>query len=164
MNSAAVLHLAWKEYRAIRAFWLSIVALVVLAEATLLALSGPGTFRLHWIYHLALAAPAFFALGCAGTAFAMEREEGTFEFLSASPISAREVLASKLGVALVATIAQLAVLWAVAFLFSREQMPQADVLNGMLDDADAAELDQYGAATVPGPDLGHLAARARLGA
>jgi hypothetical protein len=132
MNSAAVLHLAWKEYRAIRGFWLSIVVLVVLGQATAMALSEPGSSRVNWLYYLALAAPAFFALGCAGTAFAIEREEGTLDFLRASPISAQEVLTSKLGVAFAATTAQFAFLWAVAFLFSRDNLPTTTTLNGML--------------------------------
>ncbi len=46
-----------------------------------------------------------FALGCAGTAFAVEQEEGTFEFLRTIPVSARQVLIGKLLVAALATIA-----------------------------------------------------------
>ena len=32
MNLSPYVHLAWKEYRAVRGFWLSIVVLVVLLE------------------------------------------------------------------------------------------------------------------------------------
>ena len=81
MNGGPLLHLTWKEYRAVRGFWISIVVLVALADALIVALSRQPGWTVTIVYHLSLAAPAFFALGCAGAAFAMEREEGTVEFL-----------------------------------------------------------------------------------
>ncbi|MBI3838668.1 MAG: ABC transporter permease [Planctomycetia bacterium] len=129
MNLNACLHLAWKEYRAMRAFWLSIVALVVFIEWLIFALySSPTSVVL--LYSFGLAAPAFFAIGATGAAFAMEQEEGTFDFLRASPITARQVLASKLGVASLATLAMFVVLWPLTLLFTYPKSP--DALDGML--------------------------------
>ena len=60
----------------------------------------------------------------------MEREEGTFEFLRAAPITARQVLASKLAVTCLATLAMFIVLWPATLLFTYPKSPHA--LDGML--------------------------------
>ncbi len=70
----------------------------------------------HYIFSLSFAFPALFVAGIAGTAFAGEKEEGTFEFLRANPISAWQILVSKLCVAVLATLAMYVVLSALASL------------------------------------------------
>jgi ABC-type transport system involved in multi-copper enzyme maturation permease subunit len=119
MNPTAFLHLAWKEYRAVRAFWLSVVVLVVLLQLLSLALAANPTEGATAIYSLAIGAPAFFALGCAGAAFAVEQEEGTYDFLRASPIPGQLVLASKLAVTILATACLLVVLLLLPVLIAR---------------------------------------------
>src|SRR5215471_12872692 len=101
MNTA-FWRLTWKEYRAIRLFWLSIVALAVFLS-WLFVLTQERATAVNLVFNFALGAPAFFAVGCAGAAFAGEKEEGTFEFLRASPVSSREILSSKLSLTVVAT-------------------------------------------------------------
>src|SRR6476646_9634213 len=100
MTATAFWHLAWKEYRAVRAFWLSMLALIVVLGGLVLATAANPVSGTVTIFHLALGAPAFFALGCAGAAFAIEREEGTYDFLRAAPIPAPLVLASKVAVSI----------------------------------------------------------------
>lgn len=132
MNATPYLHLLWKEYRAIRAFWLSLVVLVLGAQWLTMAVSSDAAFSLNLVYSLALGAPAFFALGAAGTGFALEKEEGTFDFLRAAPVSARQVLTSKLGLTILATAAMLAVLAPIAWQISGGRLPEAEQLKGML--------------------------------
>lgn len=132
MNATPYLHLLWKEYRAIRAFWLSLVVLVLGAQWLTMSLSIDAAFSLKLVYSLALGAPAFFALGAAGTSFALEQEEGTFDFLRAAPVSARQVLTSKLGLTILATLAMLLVLVPIAWRISGGRLPEEQVLRGML--------------------------------
>ncbi len=132
MNATPYLHLLWKEYRAIRAFWLSLVVMVMGALWLTMALASDPTSRLNLVYSLALGAPAFFALGAAGTGFALEKEEGTFDFLRAAPVSARQVLTSKLGLTILATVAMLAVLVPIAWRITGGQLPEERTWRGML--------------------------------
>lgn len=130
MNTAALWRLTWKEYRANRALWIAVVVLVVVSQAAaalfLHSTSHSATPETNLIYLLALGGPIFFAAGSAGMAFAIEREEGTIDFLRAAPVSPKFVVASKMGVATLATIALIVALWPMALWFSRGQMPTAD--------------------------------------
>lgn len=138
MNANAYLRLAWKEYRAARAFWLAVVGLAIAAQwlAMSQAFGLAALYAAPWVAvvtcNIALAAPVFFALGCAGATFAVEREEGTFDFLRAAPISAGQVLATKLGLTLAATVAMYALLWPLALWFTGGLLPEAATLRGML--------------------------------
>ena len=125
-------HLLWKEYRSIRLFWISMLALTVAIQLLILAFSQDKNETVLMIYHFALGAPAFFAVGAAGAAFAAEKEEGTFDFLRASPISAGQIVASKLLFVFFSTAALLAVVWPVAIYLSGHQFPDANNLTGML--------------------------------
>jgi hypothetical protein len=106
------MHLLWKEYRAVRLFWIAVVVLVAFLQ-WIVASTAAGDIRWQLILHLAFAAPALFAAGAAGTAFASEKEEGTFEFLRASPITDRQVFTSKVGLAVLATLCMCLVLWPI---------------------------------------------------
>src|SRR5262245_12716267 len=132
MNATALWRLTWKEYRATRLFWLSLVGLVVLLQWLIVTFSQDKATTLSLVYNFALGAPAFFAIGCAGAAFAAEKEEGTYEFLRVAPVTSGQVFISKLALVLVATIAMYAVLWPVALWFSGAKLPDADKLPGML--------------------------------
>ena len=76
MNGHPFAQLVWKEYRAARDFWLALVVLVVGLQGLTLWASDDAAWNVQMVCTLALAAPAFFALGCAGAAFAIEREDG----------------------------------------------------------------------------------------
>ena len=63
MKTDAYLHLMWKEYRAIRAFWLSLAVLVLAIQFLTLSLISDAAFNLNLIYSLALGARGFFCAG-----------------------------------------------------------------------------------------------------
>jgi hypothetical protein len=129
MNLTTTTRLLWKEYRAIRAFWLSIVVLAVLLQCLVLAVSeSPASMTL--LYSIGMAAPALFALGATGAAFSMEREEGTFDFLRTAPITAGQVFTSKLGIATVAAATMFALLAGATVLLTYPRSPEA--LDGIL--------------------------------
>ncbi len=127
--NAAFGHLLWKEYRAIRAFWL---ALVVLSLG--LQFAGAELFKdpRLIVLNVALATPVFFALGCIGTAFALEKEEGTYDWLRASPATDAQVLLAKLSLCVLATAAMYAVLWPAALWMTGGRLPESAEWHGML--------------------------------
>jgi hypothetical protein len=131
MNSTAFWHLTWKEYRANRPFWLAVVVFIAIGEAA-------SAFLLHApvaavaIVTLGLAGPAFFAVGSAAVAFAVEREEGTIDFLRFAPVSPRLLLASKLTVAALATVAMYALLWPTVLLFTHGRLPESPAIVAFL--------------------------------
>jgi hypothetical protein len=130
--TTALLRLTWKEYRANRAFWVGLVVLAGLVQLALATLVSSADTRTSLIFMFALGAPAFFAVGSAGTTFAMEREERTLEFLRAIPARARQVFVSKLAVAGIATVAMYLALWPTAVYFNGGRLPDGDLLRSML--------------------------------
>jgi len=132
MNYTAVARMTWKEYRAVRAFWLALIVLTLFVQCLLIGVLDDSARRTVLICSFALGAPAFFALGCAGTSFAIEREDGTFDFLRASPATIREVLTSKWVVALAATVGMFLVLWPVALALTGGKTPEPLQLKHLL--------------------------------
>jgi hypothetical protein len=122
-------HLVWKEYRAIRAFWL---ALVVLSLGLQWAAPQVVDDARLIVLNVALATPVFFAIGCIGTAFALEKEEGTYDWLRASPASDGLVFLAKISLCLIGTAAMYAVLWPVSQWITGGRMPEPGVWHGML--------------------------------
>lgn len=56
MNASGFWHLAWKDYRAVRAFWVAMIVLVLLAQALILAVAYPpraGPHTTLWRHALA---------------------------------------------------------------------------------------------------------------
>ncbi len=132
MNAAPYTHLIWKEYRAIRGFWIALIALAVFMQLLVLAFAQDRGWATEFVYNIALATPVFFAIGCIGTAYAIEKEDGTFEWLRSSPASDAQLFISKVGLCLVATVAMFAILWFVTQTLFVAPPNQADVLRGML--------------------------------
>src|SRR5262249_43948014 len=124
MNSRALVHLAWKDYRAIRSFWVALVLFTIVMQWLTWTLAEPGASVVESMWWWALMIPGLFALGCAGTTFAVEREEGTLEFLHSAPIAALEIFASKLGVALAMTAAMYASLALVSLMWTQAAVPK----------------------------------------
>jgi hypothetical protein len=131
-NLVPFARLFWKEYRSVRGFWISLVALVVLIQLITVAFSQDSRDSMGLIYNFALGAPAFFAIGCAGAAFAMEQEDGTFEFLRAGPVTSRQVFVSKLAIAFCATLAMFSLLLPIAMWLMHGELPDAEKFSGML--------------------------------
>lgn len=126
MNDAAFGRLIWKEYRVQRGFWLAMAGLAVACQALVLVVPNQQMPHATWLFGLALVYPAFYALGCAATLFAAEREEGTLEQLRLLAAPALKVWWSKLGFALASTVALLVVLLGLAFNLGRRQLPDAE--------------------------------------
>jgi len=133
MNFTPLVHLCWKEYRSVRAFWISTVILTAVLQALLLLGSWNAIDLTKLVFILALGFPALFAVGSAGVAFAGEQEEGTFDFLRAAPIRAGQLLVSKLVVVSLATVAMYVVLFGLALLIASGQMPSTGTLYEMMD-------------------------------
>jgi hypothetical protein len=132
MNATTFFRLMWKEYRTVRLFWLSVVVLVGLIQWLIVSVSRNQATTLEMVYNFALGAPAFFAIGCAGAAFAAEREEGTFDFLRASPVSSVQVLASKLTLVTLATAAMFFALLPMAQFMTGFRLTDIVQWQGML--------------------------------
>ncbi|MHB8897858.1 MAG: hypothetical protein ACYC6Y_03825, partial [Thermoguttaceae bacterium] len=88
----------WKEYRQIRAFWWSVFALTVLLQLIVAVASGGE--QAEPVYGLALCFSVLYALGCGATMFAVEHENGTYEFLRALPVKAWTTFVSKMAYSL----------------------------------------------------------------
>ena len=111
-NSTLFWRLAWKEYRMLRGFWISLalatVGLQLLAVVTV-TLTNESTKDLPaGLFGFGLAMVAFYALGCGATLFAVEREEETFDLLRSLPVTGAQVMRAKMSVAVTSVIA----LWA----------------------------------------------------
>ena len=130
MNSHPYPRLLWKEYRAIRLFWLSLAGLVIFLQW--LTLVVVHTNPVVPLFNLAFIAPAFFALGCAGTAFAIEKEDGTFDFLQASPVRSSQLLITKLLLAVTATACMYLVLTLTTLVFTRGATPDSSTIAALL--------------------------------
>jgi ABC-2 family transporter protein len=124
--------LAWKEYRTIRLFWLMLAGLSVVVQWLTASLWHNEPTAIALVYNFALGAPVLFAVACAAAAFAIEREEGTIEFLRAAPVSAGQVFVSKVAIAFIGTIAMFAILLPLARLFAQGQLPSDAQWRGML--------------------------------
>jgi ABC-type transport system involved in multi-copper enzyme maturation permease subunit len=120
MNASIFWRVLWKEYRAQRTFWISMVVLTLLVE--LLLLMGPWhnqAERIGAMFFLALASAALYALGSGTTLFATEHEAGTYDFLRALPVKPLVVFAGKIVFALASTAALYLVAWTLALGLAR---------------------------------------------
>ncbi len=114
MNHSPFWPLVWKEYRTGRAFWLSLAAMGLMAQAGVCWLAHQPTDRDWWLHGIALMISAAFAVGIGGTSFAAEHEEHTIALLRRLPLRAREVGAAKMLSALAGLVALIVVLWLAA--------------------------------------------------
>lgn len=111
MSGIMLRRIVWKEYRQIRSFWLALFALGTLLQVLppmFEFIPADSLLRVGWVI------ATLFAVGCAGTIFAREYEDGTFDYLRMLPSVGRTVFAGKLLLAVVATLLLLAALFAVA--------------------------------------------------
>ena len=129
MNATPYLRLVWKEYRAIRLFWLALVGLTFFIQCLIFAL---GRGNLTPGFGLAFGPPVLFALGAAGAAFAVEREEGSFDFLQAIPVNSKQLFISKITVSIIATLVMYAVLYPLTLLFTGGKVPDVNFVQTML--------------------------------
>lgn len=126
MSRSAVLRFVWKEYRTLRAFWIALALITVMGQCLLLVTAQVSATPSWLMFHFAVALAAFYALACGATMFATEREEATYEFLHARPVTNRDAFAGKLMWALVSTAAFGVTVWTVAWILARGQVPEVD--------------------------------------
>lgn len=112
----------WKEYRAQRTLWLTILGTAVALQFFFVLATG-GTGPGIGPYGAALTFPTLYALACSAVLFAAEREEETRELLRHLAAPAGRLLAGKVGFAVASTGLMLLLLWLLAAVLSRELSP-----------------------------------------
>jgi ABC-type transport system involved in multi-copper enzyme maturation permease subunit len=110
MTTAIFWRFLWKEYRVMRAFWISMAGLALLAQLSLVAFPGLTRYAAGWTFSFALIFPALYAVACGATMFAAEKEDGTYEFLRSLPVTAWRLLTGKLTFAVASTVLLIAAL------------------------------------------------------
>ena len=125
MTAAIFWRFLWKEYRVMRAFWISMACLAVLAQLSLIAFPGITHNAAAWTFSFALIFPALYAVACGATMFAAEKEEGTYEFLRSLPVTAWRLLSGKLAFAVVSTVLLIGTL-----LFTADLLMKGRVVDG----------------------------------
>ena len=111
MTTAIFWRFLWKEYRVMRAFWISMACLAVLAQLSLVAFPGLTHSAAAWTFSFALIFPALYAVACGATMFAAEKEDGTYEFLRSLPVTVWRLLTGKLAFAVASTLLLITALW-----------------------------------------------------
>jgi hypothetical protein len=125
MTTAIFWRFVWKEYRVMRAFWISMAVLAVLAQLSLAAFPGLTHNAAAWTFSFALIFPALYAVACGATMFAAEKEEGTYEFLRSLPVTAFRLLSGKLAFAVASTVLLIG-----ALLLSAELLMKGRAVDG----------------------------------
>jgi ABC-2 family transporter protein len=111
MTTAIFWRFLWKEYRVMRAFWIAMACLAMLAQLALVAFPGLTHYSAAWAFSFALIFPALYAVACGATMFAAEKEDGTYEFLRSLPLTAWRLLTGKLAFTIASTVLLIAALY-----------------------------------------------------
>jgi ABC-type transport system involved in multi-copper enzyme maturation permease subunit len=125
MNRTTYWRLVWKEYRLQRVLWIAMVLLTSLLLWLVLGFPFSPQQRTLALFWIAVALPAFYALGCGATLFAGEREAETYEFQRSLPVGARPVFAAKITLALAGMASLLGLMWLLAAWLSGWKLPDA---------------------------------------
>ncbi len=115
MSGSVLNRLVWKEYRLLRGFWWAMLIAALLGQlCALWAAERPS--EAHWIFLIGIGLTACYALGCGATAFAGERESGTYALQRILPVTPPELLLGKLLYAALSTLALGLAAWLIAML------------------------------------------------
>ncbi len=123
---------AWKEYRTLRAIWLSIVALGVLVQSLTALLAIPGTNMPSLMLAAVLVAGILYAIGATSVLYSVEYEDETHAFLSNLPVRWLPMFAAKLAVAATSAAALVLVLSLVGWLIAGRQWPPTNDARDLL--------------------------------
>ncbi len=124
MNGTVFWRIVWKEYRAQRAFWISIALLIVIVELLLVVnywqfyRSAAVTERIRVLFSVGLGLVACYALASGATLFATEREGETYEFLRGLPVNPLVVFAAKVVLAVFSTAVLFIMAWMLALVLT----------------------------------------------
>jgi hypothetical protein len=120
MNATIFWRILWKEYRAQRAFWISMAVLTLVVEWLLrVGHWDSDVVRIHALFMTGLGLAAFYALASGATLFAMEREAETYDFLRALTVKPLVVAAGKIAFSLASAAAMFLVAWTLAMLLAQ---------------------------------------------
>ena len=122
MNGSSVRRFAWKEYRVLRGFWISL-ALMAIAGQLFVVMFLAKTALLPGLFAVALIAVALYALGNGATMFATEREEETYDLLRMLPVTNGQVVLGKLAFSVTSLIAIAVVLLTSAWVLAGWRLP-----------------------------------------
>ncbi len=125
MTTAIFWRFLWKEYRVMRAFWIAMACLALLAQLSLVAFPGLTHNAAAWTFSFALIFPALYAVACGATMFAAEKEENTYEFLRGLPVTAWRLLSGKLAFAIASTVLLIAALYLSGDFLTRGRLIDA---------------------------------------
>jgi len=110
----AMLHIIWKDYRAILPFWLSVAALGMLMQLGVVLFEDQDAASLEPLFTTTLVFIALYGLGCGAALFAGESEDGTRELLRTLPLSPTPLLTGKLILAVLSLAAMVVALFGSA--------------------------------------------------
>ncbi len=116
MSGSVLNRLVWKEYRLLRGFWWAMLIAALLGQLYALWLFSSTPNYAQSIFLIGISLTACYALGCGATAFAGEREAGTYALQRVLPVTPPAVLLGKLLFATISTLALGVLLWLVATL------------------------------------------------
>jgi hypothetical protein len=122
MNATGLMRFAWKEYRVLRGFWISLALMAALGQL-FVVLSVSSTATVPALFAVALVATALYALGNGATMFATECEEETYELLRVLPVTERQVVLGKLAFCVASVLAIGAVLLVSAWVLAGGRVP-----------------------------------------
>lgn len=118
-NAKIMRRLLWKDYRLQRMFWICMGALGILLQFLgFMVREASPEDQLFWLFGVSIGIPAFYALGCGATMFALERESGTFEFQRGLPVAAGRFFWNNTLFGAISTVAMIALLFLSALCFS----------------------------------------------
>jgi len=129
-NSTPFESVFWKEYRVQSGLWKALSAAAVALQIGSALLFDRDAI---WLINLAMAVPAFYALGCAAVSFAGEREEQTHQFLRFLPVSPESLLEGKVLFAVVSTVAMVPGPLAFAWLIGAPVAPPLSLRGGLIE-------------------------------
>jgi hypothetical protein len=119
MNAKNVtIRLVWKQYRLQRAFWICMILFaMMLFGLTQIFFSLSPVESVGSLFLIAIAVPAFYALGCGATMFAAEHESGVFDFQRVMPVTSPRFFFANVLFGLMSTLAMIVLLFLVAIIF-----------------------------------------------
>jgi ABC-type transport system involved in multi-copper enzyme maturation permease subunit len=123
---------AWKEYRMLRALWLSVAALAIveLLFSRLVVIDRVTLPQL--LFASALFAAVLYAVGAASIVFSIEHDEETYNFLAGLPITSPPLFIGKLLVVTLSSLALAAAILLAGWAIGGSQWPSSDVAHGLL--------------------------------
>ncbi len=128
MNTKLLYRLAWKEVRTLRALWWTLIITAIVLQFGLVWFFDPWFTdrypRKDWLFGVALTLPVIYAWACSALSFAVEKEEGTDQFMSRMAAPPLSLLGVKLGVCVASTLTMFGVLYFLVLFVAALVIPE----------------------------------------